>query len=44
MPYGYILYKTWIHRVGALIKISDGQNFNYLEKIDITNTYNLKKP
>jgi len=28
---------------GALIKISDGQNFNYLEKIDITNTYNLKK-
>ena len=26
----------------ALIKISDGQNFNYLEKIDITNTYNLK--
>jgi len=28
---------------GALIKISDGQNFNYLEKIDISNTYNLKK-
>ncbi|MAV76788.1 MAG: hypothetical protein CMG02_00350 [Candidatus Marinimicrobia bacterium] len=28
---------------GALVKISDGQNFNYLEKIDITNTYNLKK-
>ena len=27
---------------GALIKISDGQNFNYLEKIDLTNTYNLK--
>ena len=27
---------------GALVKISDGQNFNYLEKIDITNTYNLK--
>mgnify|MGYP000031157839 CR=1 FL=1 len=27
---------------GALIKISDGQNFNYLEKIDIGNTYNLK--
>ena len=29
--------------LGALIKISDGQNFNYLEKIDIINTYNLKK-
>ena len=28
---------------GALIKISDGQNFNYLERIDIINTYNLKK-
>jgi len=28
---------------GALIKISDGQNFNYLEKIDLINTYNLKK-
>ena len=28
---------------GALVKISDGQNFNYLEKIDLTNTYNLKK-
>ena len=28
---------------GALIKISDGQNFNYLEKIDLSNTYNLKK-
>lgn len=28
---------------GALIKISDGQNFNYLEKLDIINTYNLKK-
>ncbi len=27
---------------GALIKISDGQNFNYLEKIDLNNTYNLK--
>ena len=27
---------------GALIKISDGQNFNYLEKIDLTNNYNLK--
>ena len=27
---------------GALIKISDGQNFNYLEKIDLINTYNLK--
>lgn len=29
--------------IGALIKISDGQNFNYLERIDIINTYNLKK-
>ena len=28
---------------GALIKISDGQNFNYLEKIDLSNTYNLNK-
>ena len=28
---------------GALIKISDGQNFNYLEKIDLINTYNLRK-
>ena len=28
---------------GALIKISDGQNFNYLEKIDLMNTYNLSK-
>ena len=28
---------------GALIKISDGQNFNYLEKIDLMNTYNLEK-
>ncbi len=28
---------------GALIKISDGQNFNYLEKTDIINTYNLEK-
>lgn len=28
---------------GALIKISDGQNFNYLERVDIINTYNLKK-
>lgn len=28
---------------GALIKISDGQNFNYLEKIELINTYNLKK-
>ena len=28
---------------GALIKISDGQNFNYLEKIDLINTYNLNK-
>ena len=27
---------------GSLIKISDGQNINYLEKIDISNTYNLK--
>jgi len=27
---------------GALVKISDGQNFNYLEKIDLSNTYNLK--
>jgi hypothetical protein len=28
--------------IGALIKISDGQNINYLEKIDLSNTYNLK--
>ena len=28
---------------GALVKISDGQNFNYLEKTDIVNTFNLKK-
>lgn len=28
---------------GALIKISDGQNFNYLEKIELINTYNLEK-
>tara|TARA_B100000795_G_C22806907_1_gene445650 strand:+ start:3615 stop:4949 length:1335 start_codon:yes stop_codon:yes gene_type:complete len=28
---------------GALVKISDGQNFNYLEKTDIINTFNLKK-
>ena len=27
---------------GSLIKISDGQNINYLEKIDLINTYNLK--
>ena len=27
---------------GSLIKISDGQNINYLEKIDLTNTYDLK--
>tara|TARA_B100001057_G_C22858455_1_gene953545 strand:+ start:2448 stop:3761 length:1314 start_codon:yes stop_codon:yes gene_type:complete len=27
---------------GSLIKISDGQNFNYLEKIDLMNTYNPK--
>ncbi len=27
---------------GSLIKISDGQNFNYLDKIDLINTYNLK--
>ena len=26
---------------GALIKISDGQNISYLEKIDLMNTYNL---
>ena len=26
---------------GALIKISDGQNINYLEKLDLINTYNL---
>ena len=26
---------------GALIKISDGQNISYLEKIDLINTYNL---
>lgn len=26
---------------GALLKISDGQNINYLEKKDLTNTYNL---
>jgi hypothetical protein len=28
--------------LGALVKISDGQNFNYLEKTDLINTYNLK--
>ena len=27
---------------GSLIKISDGQNINYLEKVDIANTYNFK--
>ena len=27
---------------GSLIKISDGQNINYLEKIELANTYNLK--
>lgn len=26
---------------GALVKISDGQNVSYLEKIDLMNTYNL---
>ena len=26
---------------GALIKISDGQNINYLKKLDLINTYNL---
>ena len=26
---------------GSLVKISDGQNFNYLEKFDIGNLYNL---
>ena len=26
---------------GSLVKISDGQNINYLEKIDLINTYNL---
>ena len=26
---------------GALLKISDGQNINYLEKVDLINTYNL---
>ena len=28
---------------GSLIKISDGQNINYLEKIDLVNTYNSHK-
>ena len=28
---------------GALIKISDGQNFNYLDKLELTNTYKLKE-
>jgi 2-hydroxyethylphosphonate dioxygenase len=28
---------------GSLAKISDGQNFNYLEKIDLMNLYNPKK-
>ena len=27
---------------GSLIKISDGQNLSYLEKIDLMNTYKLK--
>ena len=27
---------------GSLVKISDGQNINYLEKEDITNTYQIK--
>ena len=26
---------------GALVKISDGQNINYLEKVDLMNTFNL---
>jgi adenylylsulfate kinase-like enzyme len=29
---------------GSLAKISDGQNFNYLEKVDLMNLYNPKKP
>lgn len=28
---------------GSLAKISDGQNFNYLEKVDLMNLYNPKK-
>lgn len=28
---------------GSLVKISDGQNINYLEKVDLMNTYNLEK-
>ena len=27
---------------GSLVKISDGQNINYLEKIDLINTYKIK--
>ena len=28
---------------GSLIKLSDGQNINYLEKQELIKTYNLKK-
>lgn len=29
--------------IGSLAKISDGQNFNYLEKVDLMNLYDPKK-
>ena len=34
-------YCDHVFHNGSLIKISDGQNINYLEKFDMTNLYNL---
>ena len=37
----FSFYRTWFYRQWFLLKISDGQNISYLDKEDLTNTYNV---
>ena len=38
---GFWIYKHGFTGNGSLLKISDGQNISYLDKEDLTNTYNV---